>query len=276
MMHTRFRPMLLACAVLTLVAPGCSRDPVPGTPAAAAEGARLMHLMSDTLAKVPAFQFSTTESLDQVGPPTARGVLRFSRIVTVRRPDALYFEVRGVTDGPVAVTTYYDGKILSVRNHATREWAQATVPATLDEMLDDVARRYALPVPIADVIYSAPYEAFIGRETKGGFAGRETIDGVACVRLSYTDEFVDVAVWLPASGQPLPRRVELVYKRALGAPKARIDFTNWDLAPKIADAMFRFAPDGGETQIAFEAMSAGLLSGRAVASTAPTGLGGAR
>lgn len=38
-------------------------------------------------------------------------------------------------------------------------------------MLDDVARRYSLPVPIADVVYSVPYDAFIGRNTKGGFVG---------------------------------------------------------------------------------------------------------
>jgi hypothetical protein len=268
-MHKPSCPTLLACGLLALLASGCSRDPTPGTPAAAAEGARLMHQMSDTLAKVPAFRFSTTESLDQVGPPATRGVLRFSRIVTVRRPNALYFEVHGVTEGPAAVTAYYDGKTVAVSNHVTREWAQTTVPATLDEMFDDVARRYALPVPIADVIYSTPYDAFIGRDSKGGFAGREAIDGVACVRLAYTDDFVDVTVWLPASGVPLPRRVELVYKRAGGAPKARLDFTNWDLAPQVADGTFSFVPGDATTRIAFEEMSAGLLSGSAVARSAP-------
>jgi hypothetical protein len=266
--------MLLAWAVLILAAPACSRDPKSGTPAAAAEGERLMRQMSDTLARTPAFRFSTTESLDEVGPPSERGVLRFSRTVTVRRPDAMYFEVHGAAGTPVAVTAYYEGQTLSLRNDARRVWAQTTVPGTLDEMFDDVARRYSLPVPIADVVYSVPYEAFVGRDTKGGFAGRQTVDGVACARLAYTDEFVDVGIWIPSSGQPLPRRVELVYKRAPGAPKARIDFTSWDLAPQIADGTFRFVPGAGDaaTQIAFGDLTAGLFPGGHVASQAPPGL----
>ena len=272
-MDTRFRPMLLACAVIALLAAGCSRDPVPGTPEATAEGARLMRQMSDTLAKANAFRFSTDESLEQVGKPTERGVLRFSRIVTVRRPNAMYFEIHAAADAPAAVTAHYEGTTLSVSNRVTREWAQTTVPRTLDEMFDDVARRYALPVPIADVIYSVPYDAFVGRDTKGGFAGRETIDGVACARLAYTDDLVDVTVWLPTSGQPLPRRVELVYKRALGAPKARIDFANWDLAPTIAEDAFKFVSGDATTEVAFEEMSAGLLSGRAIATSAPKASG---
>ena len=35
-------------------------------------------------------------------------------------------------------------------------------------MLDDAARRYALPIPIGDVVSSVPYEAFIGSASKGG------------------------------------------------------------------------------------------------------------
>jgi hypothetical protein len=270
-MHKRMRPMLLVWAVVMLAAPACSRDPRPGTPAAAAEGERLMRQMSDTLARVPAFRFSTSESLDTVGPPSERQVLRFSRKVTVRRPDAMYFELHGTAGTALDVIAYYDGRTVSLRSDVDHVWAQTTVPGTLDQMFDDVARRYSLPVPIADVVYSVPYEAFIGRNTKGGFVGRETIDDTACARLAYTDEFVDVGVWIPSSGQPLPRRVELVYKRAPGAPKARIDFTSWDLSPQIADGTFTFAPGGGATQVAFEDLVARLLSVGPVPGPASTG-----
>ena len=151
---------------------------------------------------------------------------------------------------------------MSLRDNVRGTWAQTMVPGTLDEMLDDVARRYSLPVPIADVIYSVPYDAFIGRSTKGGFVGRETIDGVSCAHLSYGDEFVDVQVWVPSTGRPLPRRVHLVYKKTQGAPSARIDFTSWDLSPKISDGTFAFKPGEATTAVAFEQFAAGLLSTR--------------
>jgi len=177
-MHRSLRRTLLALTVAVLAAPACSRDPAPGTPAAAAEGERLMRQMSDTLARASAFRFQTAESLDQIGPSAGR-VLRFTRAATVRRPDAMFFEVDGSGDTAIDVSAYYDGRAVSLRDNARGTWAQTTVPGTLDEMLDDVARRYGLPVPIADVVYSVPYEAFIGRDTKGGFVGRETIAGVS-------------------------------------------------------------------------------------------------
>ncbi len=262
--------MLLVCAVLTLPM-ACSRDPAPGTPAAAAEGERLMRQMSDTLARVPTFRFSTTESLEQAGAPSERRVLQFSRTVIVRRPDAMYFELHGAAETLLDVAGYYEHQTLTLHNGADRLWAQTKVPGALDEMLDDVARRYGLPVPVADVIYSVPYDAFIGRTTRGGFVGRETIEGVACARLAYTDEFVDVEICIPSSGQPLPRRVDLVYKRAQGAPRARIDFTSWDLAPRIAEGTFTFATGGAPTEVAFEDLVGGLLSGGPAARGASVG-----
>ena len=58
-MHSGVRNTLLVCAVAMLLAPACSRDPSPGTPAAAAEGDRLMRQMSDALARASAFRFET-------------------------------------------------------------------------------------------------------------------------------------------------------------------------------------------------------------------------
>jgi hypothetical protein len=276
MMHRCLQLALsLSAAVVVLSAAACSRDPAPGTEAAAAEGGRLMRQMSDTLARARVLQFATSESLEGPGPPSVRRVFRFSRSVTVRRPDAMYFELKGTGDTAVDLTGYYDGRTVSLRDNLHGVWTQTAVPATLDEMLDDVARRYSLPVPIADVVYSVPYDAFIGPNTRGGFVGRETIDGVECAHLSYADAHVGVQVWIPSSGQLLPRRVELVYKRVLGEPKARMDFTRWDLAPQVADSTFTFRPGAGSTTVAFEQFVAGQLFGGHYAIPAPPAAPGA-
>jgi hypothetical protein len=206
-----------------------------------------------------AFRFTTVESLEPVAGTGGR-LMHFSRTATVRRPDAMVFQVVGSGDTPADVSACYDGSTVTLRDNRHGVWAQTAVPGTLDAMLDDVARRFSLPVPIGDVVYSKPYEAFIGPTTKGGFVGRETIDGIECAHLAYADAFVDVQVWIPMAGQPLPRRVEIGYKKVSGAPKARIDFKSWDLAPQIADGAFTIAPGDATRQIAFEQFTAGLLS----------------
>ena len=142
MMHRGVHYTVLAFTAALLLAPGCSRDPTPGTPAAAAEGDRLLRRMSDTLAGASAFRFETTESLDQIGGSAGGRVLRFTRVVTVHRPNGMFFEVDGSGDTALDVSAYYDGKTVSLSDNARGAWAQTTVPGTLDEMLDDVARRY--------------------------------------------------------------------------------------------------------------------------------------
>ena len=246
-----------ALTLAVLLASSCTSNPSTNT---AAESEKLMRHMSDTLANAPAFRFTTAESLDHFDRSTGR-VLQFTRTVTVRRPDAMNFELAGSGDTVIAVSAFYDGKTVSLRDNARGVWTQTAAPGKLDEMLDDVARRYSLPVPFADVIYSVPYEAFIGSGTKGGYVGDETINGIKCAHFGYIDNFVDVQVWIPSSGQPLPRRVELVYKRVPGAPKARIDFTSWDLAPQIVDGAFSFQPGKALKEIAFEQLVNRLLSG---------------
>ena len=72
---------------------------------------------------------------------------------------------------PLEIAAYYDGRTLTLSEKPDGKWAQTTVPGTLDEMLDDVARRFGLPVPIGDVVYSSPYDAFIGSIHEGRTRG---------------------------------------------------------------------------------------------------------
>ena len=251
---------LFACVAAALFITGCSRDPEPGTPEATAVGERFMRSMSDTLARSKAFTFETSERLEVIAPSGEKEALHFTRKVTVRRPDALFFELHGTGDTAFEIAAYYDGRTLTLSESRTGPWAQTSVPGTLDEMLDDVARRFGLPVPIGDVVYSSPYDAFIGSSTGGGLVGRETIDGVPCVKLDYADAVVEVRLWLPPSGPALPRRVEIVYKQAPTPLTAQLDFTSWKLDVPVTDATFAFQPPRGDGPVEFGDFVAGLVS----------------
>jgi hypothetical protein len=239
----------------------CSRDPKPGAPEAAALGDRYMRTMSDTLARANTFRFETEERLEMIAAGGEKRELAFTRKVTVRRPNGLVFELREKGSSAVHVVAYYDGKTATLSDSAGRAWAQTPEPETIDEMLDDVARRFGLPVPVGDVIYSSPYDAFIGKDTKGGFVGRETIDGTSCAKLIYADDVVEVRLWIPSSGPALPRRLELVYKQASMPLMSKVEFTHWQLDAPVTDAMFAFQPPEGHTPVEFGDFVAGVVSG---------------
>lgn len=143
MEKSRRRTLIALPLAVLLAAAGCTRkDPSPMAPDNAAEGERMMRQMSELLAKTPAFRFTTSETLEPAGGPAGGRILRFTRTVTVRRPSAMFFELDGTGDTAADVSAFYDGKAVSLRNNADGHWAQTPVPATLDGMLDDVAKRY--------------------------------------------------------------------------------------------------------------------------------------
>jgi len=110
------------------------------------------------------------------------------------------------------------------------------------------------------VVYSSPYDAFIGPSTLGGFVGRETIDDVPCVKLDYADDLVEVSLWLPASGPALPRRLEIVYKKAAAPLITQVNFTNWKLDVPVTDATFAFRPPAGRDPVEFPEFVTALVS----------------
>jgi hypothetical protein len=242
---------MLAFVGLALFMTACSQDPQPGTPQAAATSERLMRSMSDTLAHSKAFTFDTTERIEVIAPSGEKHALHFTRKVTVRRPNALFFELLGEDDKAFDIAAYYYDRSLTLSDKLDGTWAQTTVPGTLDEMLDDVIRRFGLPVPIGDVVSNSPYDAMIGSSARGGLVAWEAIDQVPYAKLVYEDVFVEVRLWLPKSGPALLRRLEIVYKQAPVPLVSQLNFTNWKLDAPVTDATFTLEPPAGRDPVVF-------------------------
>lgn len=254
---------LFVCVATALLMTACARDPKPGTSEAAAMGERYMRSMSDTMARAHTFSFATDEQLEVLTPGGEKRSLHLARQVTVRRPDAVVFKLDGKEDTAPDILAYYDGKTATLSNTKNGVWAQTVVPGTLDEMLNDLARRFGLPVPIGDVMYSSPYDAFLGKSSKGGFVGRETVEGVSCAVVDYADDLVGVRLWIPSSGPPMPRRLQITYKQVPVPLASTIDFTNWKLDVPVSDATFAFQPPANSNTIAFADFVAAMYGGTA-------------
>lgn len=251
---------LFACVMSALVMTACSHDPQPGTPEAAAAGERLMRSMSDTLARSKAFTFETTELIEVVAPSGEKRALHFTRKVTVRRPNALFFELHGENGKPFHIAAYFHDRTLTLSDQLDGTWAQTTVPGTIDEMLDEVMREYGLPVPIGDVVSGSPYDAIVGSAARGGLVAWEKIDRAPCAKLAYADAFVEVRLWLPKSGPPLPRRLEIAYKQAPIPLVSQLNFTNWNLDVPVTDTVFGFQAPAGRDPVKFGDLVSVLVS----------------
>ena len=191
---------LIAC-VACLAGASCSREPT--TPEARRQrGDEIVRRMSDHLAHARTFAVETTDTRTR-----ARGgkeiTVRTTRRLTLRRPDRLALNVTG----DMNLRGWYDGSKLTFVSDPQKVWARVNGAPTIDDTLDRLADHLAMPMPMADFLYSSPYESLIGTKSSGGYVGRETIDGVPCLHVAYTHPAVDWDLWVAETGRSAAEEV---------------------------------------------------------------------
>jgi hypothetical protein len=190
--------------------------------------------MSDALANASSFTFSTEEEHIRPGRGPEPVTRKVARQVAIRRPDGLWFSATGDRQGQV----WFDGEKATLVSHPEQVWASVTLPNTLDEALDQIAVRYAIPMPMADVLYSSPYESLWTEDTTGGWVGLEEVAGRSCHHLAFQQEVVDWELWVAEAEPALPCRLAIVYKQEPGETRSTITFSDWQLGEEIPDSRF--------------------------------------
>lgn len=224
------RSAALAAALLVLAAAGaCNRNTDPTTPEAKkAKGEELLKKVSAQLAGATAIKFTAVQTLEE----TRSGKL-VSRVRTVnysaQRPDKAHFvfapEGGGTTD------VWYDGATekITLAHHKEKAWARGPMPKTLDAALDAAATEYDITTPVADFIYSAPYDAFAQSGLAGGWVAKETVNGQVCHKLSYENENVSWDLWVSDGEKPMPCQLKIAYKQSDNAAKVTAVLKDWNL-----------------------------------------------
>lgn len=225
------RAVLVVCATAIATA-GCSRE--PATPEARRKrGDEIVRAMSDRLARTTTLtvEAADTRERQRGGQKT---LVRTARQVTVRRPDRIALRVTG----DAALAGWYDGGKLTFVSDAQRVWARVGAGPTIDATLDRLAERLAMPMPIADFLYSSPYDALIDGTSTGGYVGRETVEGVATLHVAYQHPAVDWDLWVHEQGEPLPRKYRITDKTLTPPRTVEVLFSKWDLGATVTDATF--------------------------------------
>jgi hypothetical protein len=235
-------PTFLRTASLRLAAAGCalislaacsSREPATDAERLA-RGRELVQQMSSRLASLRAISVTTSEARDVVRLSGKREQASVTAVYTIRRPDRFYSKVTGGR----GLESWYNGKTLTLASHPEKVFAQARMPETIDRALDALAERYDMPLPMGDLFYGSAEKALLTDTTTGGYVGTEDVGGTSCLHLAFKDTGADWELWLPAQGDPLPKRFKVVQKARTGQPVVDLTFTAWDLSPQISDATF--------------------------------------
>jgi hypothetical protein len=212
---------------------------------------QILRQMSDTLAGAQQFSVKAHRSMDAALVPGGVAIRNARINATVQRPNRLTAHSAGGSD---ARRFIFDGRTLTLHDEKNNLYATVPMRKSIDGLVDTLDEEYGFTLPLAEFVLSNPYKdlhrqadtiSYVGRGKVGGFLG---IGGTECHRLALTGSLADAELWVGVADH-LPYRLVATFKRHPALPQLRADFSSWNLAAKVSDRDFTFAPPAGAMKI---------------------------
>ena len=158
------------------------QDAPTTTRAVETQADRALRRMSAYLAEAKQFSFEAHDMVDELLETGQKIQFSSTRRIAVRRPDRIAAEIAGDL---LQERVCYDGSMLTVWDVRQKVSGKIEVPDNIDDMLDHVAQRLGITMPLADLLFSDPYEAVIGQVRLGQYVGLHEVQGVKCHHLAF-------------------------------------------------------------------------------------------
>lgn len=168
--------------------------------------------------------------------------------VSVARPDRAFFDY---LDDASARRLWLDGTNVTLLDPVDGFYAVRPQPGDIDATVDALRERLALRLPLGELIANDPSELLELTRGKGRYVGSHEVDGAACDHLAFALPEVDLQLWVQAEGEPLLRRLVIVFREEAGLPRYEATLGDWKLGPQPSPAVFQAALPEGAAKIEF-------------------------
>lgn len=203
------------------------------------EAAALLKAAWDWLGAQESYAFHADVEYDEVYGEETRVRVGGRVDALVRRLDR--FKV--FFDGDRGQKNYfYDGKAFTLVDLRSKTWATAPVSGPNDAAVETIVEKLGIPLPLSDFLVTGA--AYGADELKAAYVvGQSRVGGKRCHQVLVLLDDLDFQVWIEADGNPLIRKLVLVYREAPGQPQFEANFTEWYPSTKLSDYVFAFLPD---------------------------------
>ncbi len=249
-------------------APGAAANQSSQTPGTAAKPGPVMEQtaidqlkrMSKTLSEAKSFTCKTRSTAEVPASNTGQYLtLIGSSEVAVHRPNKMRVRITGEVPN---FDFYYDGTNVVAYAPQNKVYSITKAPGTLDEMLKFVEEKTGIQFPAADLLTSDPYAGLTKGLTSAFVVGQSTIDGVQCEHLAFMNPGIHWQVWVEEGKNALPQRLAVTYADVQNFPRRLIEFSDWNLRPRLRDSDFVFKAPSDAKQIEFVAPNVPAPTGR--------------
>ena len=245
-MVAKGRSLFCLAAIFSAVGPLTARG--EAGPSASPSPEELIRQMSAELGKEKAFRFHAEINFDDVLVSGQKLQYAGAVDVTVRRPDGVYIDYR---DDLSAKRFWYDGKTGTLVDLVTSSYSVAALPGEIDAAVDQLQKRYALSLPLADLISSDHFGLIDELAIAWSYVGVHDVEGAPAHHVAILGENADLQLWIQKDGRPLPLKLVITYHRIDEAPQYQAVLMDWELGGRIAADTFRPALPKAAERIQF-------------------------
>lgn len=262
--HVASAALIASVVALAAASQAYSQEPAPAKKAATAAAPKravltesemqahtILKRMADFVSGTQRFSVSLRAGYDAVQKSGQKIEFGENRKITLSRPDRMRIE--GERSDGAKMTTVFNGKEIILVDAAQNVYATAPQPGGLDDSIVHFVRDLGMRLPLAVLLVSRLGTEFEGRIQTLDYVEKTSMYGAASHHLAGRTDTVDFQVWVADGDKPLPQRVVITYRKAKGEPQFWAQFSDWNLAPAIADATFAVKPPDGAQKVAFAA-----------------------
>ncbi len=225
-------------------APAAEAAPAAAAPAVDPHAMDALDRMGKALRAMKEFSLRADTTADIVTEDGQK--LEFAGTVDykARSPHGLYIEVKSDRRHR---QFFYDGKTLTVYAPRRKYYATLPAPDTIGELVLTM-QDYGLETPLADLFWWGTDKAPESVITSATYVGPARLGERNVAHYAFRQNGADWQVWL--DGEALPRKLVITDTSEPEQPEfsAMLD---WNRAPALSDASFKFTPPDGAYEIEF-------------------------
>jgi hypothetical protein len=204
--------------------------------------------MGAYLRTLKAYQVKADTSQDEVLSNGQSAEFESTVDFLVEKPNRLRAEVTG---DRAQRMYFFDGQQLSIWAKRQDYYASVPAPPTIAELVDHIADKYGMEMPLADLFKWGTDKAQTAAITSAKDLGPSQVEGVSCQHYAFRQEGLDWEIWIQKGQFPLPRKMVLTTREGDTQPRYRA-VLDWNLAPSFNEQSFKFVPPPQAKKIVVE------------------------
>jgi hypothetical protein len=162
---------------------------------------KLLKGMADYVASQKTLSVSYDSDIEVVTSHLQKIQFTSSGQVQMSRPDKLRATRTG---GYRDVEIVFDGKMLTVSNKDSKDYAQIEATGTAEELIDVLREEHGIVAPGADLLLTNVFNVMMTDVVEATVIGKGVIDGVECDHLAFRNVETDWQIWIEAGTRPIP------------------------------------------------------------------------